>query len=71
MNGRFRGRSSGKGHGKQCPLCIFYCLLGHIVDKCYKKHRFLIGYKSSNVIDFAHMNSVSTNTFGSSGYAQS
>lgn len=43
--GRF-GRGRSRYH-RQRPLCTYFCLLRHMMDKCYKKHEFPIGYKGS------------------------
>lgn len=42
--GRCYGRRFGRGigrHNKQRPLCTYCGMLGHMIDKCYKKHGFL------------------------------
>lgn len=50
FGGRFGGRF-GRGGGRnnrQRPLCTYYGQLGHMIDKCYKKHCYPIGFQSTS-----------------------
>lgn len=63
MNGRFGGRSGGRGcGGRHRPISVFCGLMGHTVDKCYKKYGYPIGYKGS-MSSVANVNSVSADLF--------
>ena len=44
--GQNQGNRGNKGHFKKDkPICTYYGLSGHIVDKCYKLHGYPPGYK--------------------------
>lgn len=32
------------GPNKRRPICSYYNRVGHIADRCYKKHGFLFGF---------------------------
>ncbi|CAL9222589.1 unnamed protein product, partial [Arabidopsis halleri] len=42
------GAVAGGYKPRQCPVCTYYGLQGHIVTKCYKLHGYPPGYKTSN-----------------------
>ena len=48
-NKRTTSYNNGNGYNNgRKPTCFFCGNYGHLDDKCYKKHEFLLGYKSGN-----------------------
>lgn len=63
--------SNGHAKGKERPMCTHHGKLGHIVGKCYKLHRFPLGFRFKGKNSMAHQVSFSHDYYQSQVVAPS
>jgi transposase InsO family protein len=67
---KYSANKQSTGHKKERPLCSHCGLLGHTMDKCYKLHGFLPGYRTRGKVP-AVANQTSLSGFGSNAHVSS